>query len=325
MSSKNSSAEYSNQVNEMNKPLVVVVLGPTASGKTSLGIEIAERFDGEIVSADSMQIYENMDVATAKPTPQEQSRVKHHLVGFVPMGEKFSVAKYKEKAIQVIDDILSKGKLPVVVGGTGLYIDTLINNTEFFDYQESDIRTKLEERCRKDGIEALFKELYEIDPVAAERLHINDTKRIIRALEVYYSTGKTISEQDKLSHENESKYHFCIIGLNAKDRQYLYDRINLRVDLMLESGLLEETKVFFDSDVSATAAQAIGYKELKPFIDSLVTLDEAIEKLKMESRRYAKRQLTWFRRNSSINWLYIDELSSQELIDTACRIIENER
>ena len=318
-------AEYSNQVNEMNKPLVVVVLGPTASGKTSLGIEIAERFGGEIVSADSMQIYENMDIATAKPTPQEQARVKHHLVGFVPMGEKFSVAKYKEKATQVINDILSRGKLPIVVGGTGLYIDTLINNTEFLDYEESDIRAKLEERCQKDGIESLLKELAEIDPVAAERLHINDTKRIIRALEVYYSTGKTITEQDKLSHEIESKYRFCIIGLNANDRQYLYDRINLRVDLMLEAGLLEETKTFFDCEVSATAAQAIGYKELKPYIDSLVTLDEATDKLKMESRRYAKRQLTWFRRNSNINWLYIDEMSSQELIDTACRIIENER
>jgi tRNA dimethylallyltransferase len=325
MNSKNSSAEYSNQVKEMNKPLVVVVVGPTASGKTSLGIEIAERLGGEIVSADSMQIYENMDIATAKPTPQEQARVKHHLVGFVPMGEKFSVAKYKEKATQAIDDILSREKLPVVVGGTGLYIDTLINNTEFLDYEESDIRTKLEERCRNEGIEALLEELGKIDPDTAGRLHINDTKRIIRALEVYYSTGKTISQQDELSHKNESKYRFCIIGLNAKDRQYLYDRINLRVDLMLEAGLLEETRAFFASEVSATAAQAIGYKELKPYINSLVSLEEATDKLKMESRRYAKRQLTWFRRNSSINWLYIDDMSSQELIDKACRIIENER
>ena len=309
----------------MSKPLVVVVLGPTASGKTSLGIEIAERLGGEIVSADSMQIYENMDIATAKPTPQEQARVKHHLVGFVPMGEKFSVAKYKEKAIEVIDDILSRGKLPVVVGGTGLYIDTLINNTEFFDYEESDIRQKLELRCQSEGIEALYSELKNIDPDAAERLHINDAKRIIRALEVYYSTGKTITEQDKLSREKESKYRWCVIGLNANDRQYLYDRINFRVDLMLNDGLLEETKAFFNSDVSATAAQAIGYKELKPYIDSLVSLEEAIEKLKMESRRYAKRQLTWFRKNSSINWLYIDELKSDELINAAIRIIENER
>ena len=309
----------------MNKPLVVVVLGPTASGKTSLGIEIAERFGGEIVSADSMQIYENMDIATAKPTPQEQARVKHHLIGFVPIGEKFSVAKYKEKAVEAIDQILSAGKLPVVVGGTGLYIDTLINNTEFLDYEESDIRQNLELRCRDEGIEVLYNELKKIDPDTAERLHINDNKRIIRALEVYYSTGKTITEQDKLSHKNESKYNWCIIGLNAKDRQFLYDRINLRVDLMLKDGLLEETEAFFNSDVSATAAQAIGYKELKPYINSLITLDEAIEKLKMESRRYAKRQLTWFRKKNSVNWLYIDELKPEELINEACKIIKNER
>lgn len=325
MSLKSSSAEYSNQVNEMNKPLVVVVLGPTASGKTSLGIEIAERLGGEIISADSMQIYENMDIATAKPTPEEQARIKHHLVGFVPMGEKFSVAKYKEKATEVIDDILSRVKLPIVVGGTGLYIDTIINNTEFLDYEESNIRAELEERCCNEGIESLFAELRKIDPATAERLHINDTKRIIRALEVYHSTGKTISKQAENSHNNESKYRFCIIGLNVKDRQYLYDRINLRVDRMIETGLIEEAIAFFQSEVSATAAQAIGYKELKSYIDSLVSLQEATEKLKMESRRYAKRQLTWFRKNDNINWLYIDEMSSDELICAACSIIENER
>ena len=309
----------------MNKPLVVVVLGPTASGKTSLGIEIAERFGGEIVSADSMQIYENMDIATAKPSADELARVKHHLIGFVPMGESFSVAKYKEKAIEAIDDILSRGKLPVVVGGTGLYIDTLIKNTEFFDYESSDIREKLEERSKSEGIEALLRELKSIDPDTAERLHVNDSKRIIRALEVYHLTGKTISQQAELSHLNESKYNWCIIGLRATDRQYLYDRINLRVDIMLKEGLLSEAETFFNSEISKTAAQAIGYKELKPYIDGLVTLDEAIEKLKMETRRYAKRQLTWFRRNPDINWLDIDLFTSGELIDKACSIVENER
>lgn len=309
----------------MNKPLVAVVVGPTASGKTSLGIEIAERFDGEIVSADSMQIYENMDIATAKPTDSELERVKHHLIGFVPAGESFSVAKYKEKAIDAIDKILLKGKLPVVVGGTGLYIDTLIKNTQFFDYEESDIRVKLEDRCEKEGIDSLYNELKSVDPTTAQRLHINDTKRIIRALEVYYSTGMTISKQDELSHLNESKYRFCIIGLNANDRQYLYDRINLRVDMMLEEGLIAEADSFFKSDISKTAAQAIGYKELKPYFDSLVTLDEAVEKLKMETRRYAKRQLTWFRRNNDIHWLNIDEYEKNKLIERACEIIENER
>ena len=309
----------------MEKPLVIVVLGPTASGKTSLGIEIAEKFGGEIVSADSMQIYESMDIATAKPTTDELSRVKHHLIGFVPVGEKFSVAKYKQKAVDAIDDILSRGKLPVVVGGTGFYIDTLVKNTEFLDYEESDIREKLEAKCSENGIESLYEELKAIDPKTAQKLHLNDNKRIIRALEVYYSTGKTISEQDEASHLNESKYRWCLIGLKAQNRQYLYDRINLRVDKMLEEGLLEETERFFESKVSATAAQAIGYKELKPYIDSLVSLDEAVEKLKMESRRYAKRQLTWFRRNSDIHWLDIDTLTSKELIDKACEIINNER
>lgn len=309
----------------MEKPLVVVVLGPTASGKTSLSIEIAEHFGGEIVSADSMQIYENMDIATAKPTADELSRVRHHLIGFVPAGESFSVARYKEKAIGAIDDILSRGKLPVVVGGTGLYIDTLIKNTEFFEYEESDIRARLEDRCDKEGIEALYDELRNIDPVTAGKLHINDVKRIIRALEVYYSTGMTISKQEELSHKNESRYRFCLIGLNANDRQYLYDRINLRVDMMLKEGLVKEAESFFRSDISKTAAQAIGYKELRPYFDSLVTLEEAIEKLKMETRRYAKRQLTWFRRNPDIHWLNIDEYDKSGLTEKACDIIKNER
>ena len=309
----------------MKKPLIVVVLGPTASGKTSLGIEIAEKFDGEIVSADSMQIYENMDIATAKPSVSELARVRHHLIGFVPMGESYSVAKYKQEALSAINDIISRGKLPVVVGGTGFYIDTLVKNTEFFDYESTDIREKLEKRCESEGIEALYSELESIDPETASRLHINDTKRIIRALEVYHLTGKTISLQAELSHLNESAYNWCLIGLRAEDRQYLYDRINRRVDIMLEQGLLREAEAFFASDISDTAAQAIGYKELKPYIDGLVTLEEATEKLKMETRRYAKRQLTWFRRNPDINWLDIDLLTSDELIDKACLIVENER
>lgn len=309
----------------MEKPLVVVVLGPTASGKTSLGIEIAEKFGGEIISADSMQIYENMDIATAKPSADELARVKHHLIGFVPMGEVFSVAKYKDKAIETIDDILSRGKLPVVVGGTGFYIDTLVKNTEFFDYEDSDVRVKLEQRLENEGIETLYEELGKIDPITAERLHINDVKRILRALEVYYLTGKTISEQDEHSHLNGSKYSWLLIGLRAEDRQYLYNRINLRVDMMLEEGLLDETKSFFDSEVSSTAAQAIGYKELRPYIDGLVSLDDAVEKLKMETRRYAKRQLTWFRRNPEIHWFDIDKLTAQELIEKACSLVDNER
>ncbi len=309
----------------MDKPLVAVVVGPTASGKTSLGIEIAKRLDGEIVSADSMQIYKNMDIATAKPTVEELSQAKHHLIGFLDPGEEFSVAKYKILATDAIDDILSRGKLPVVVGGTGLYVDTLIKNTEFLDYNKSDIRQRLEERALDEGIQVLYNELAKVDPAAAERLHINDNKRILRALEVFYSTGETITHQCEVSHLNESKYRFCIIGLTAQNRQYLYDRINYRVDLMLEQGLVEETKQFFALNLGSTAKQAIGYKEIKPYLDGLVSLEDASDKLKMETRRYAKRQLTWFRRNDSINWLTIDSMTKDELFDRACQIINNER
>ena len=215
--------------------------------------------------------------------------------------------------------------MPIVVGGTGLYIDTLINNTEFLDYEKSDIRSTLEQRNENEGTESLWNELNSIDPETAQKLHLNDTKRIIRALEVFYSTGKTISEQRELSHINESPYNWCLIGLNADDRQYLYDRINLRVDIMLNMGLLKEAEDFFSSDVSHTAIQAIGYKELKPYIDGEKSLEDAVEKLKMETRRYAKRQLTWFRRYSDINWFMIDRYDKYELVDRVSALIDENR
>ncbi|MGN1418521.1 MAG: tRNA (adenosine(37)-N6)-dimethylallyltransferase MiaA [Acutalibacteraceae bacterium] len=291
----------------MSKNFVIVIAGPTASGKTALGIEIAKRVGGEIISADSMQIYKDITVATAKPTEEEMHEVKHHLVDFLPLGEKFSVAKYKALAQKKIDEIFAKGKTPVIVGGTGLYIDSLLNNTAFCDYEKNDVRQKIEAEADKVGIEKIYEHLKTIDPEAASKLHLNDRKRIIRALEVYYLTGKTISEQNALSHAEKSKYAFCLIGLNAHDRQFLYDRINRRVDFMLENGLIEEAKRFYSSEISKTAAQAIGYKELKPYLDGEISLEEATEKLKMETRRYAKRQLTWFRRYKEINWVYIDE------------------
>ncbi|MBR6568161.1 MAG: tRNA (adenosine(37)-N6)-dimethylallyltransferase MiaA [Clostridia bacterium] len=306
----------------MKKPLVIVVAGPTASGKTSLAIEIAKRFNGEVVSADSMQIYKNMDIATAKPTEEEMSEIRHHLIGFVDCNDEYSVAMYKNDAVRAIKEILSLGKLPVVCGGTGLYIDTLIKNTSFFDYEKSNVRSELEKMADEKGIEHLFEKLKEVDPEAARRLHLNDRKRIIRALEVYLSTGKTITEQDRLSHLEESEFDWCVIGLTASDRQFLYERINKRVDIMLESGLLREAEEFFSSDYSATAKQAIGYKELKPYFDGLISLEEATERLKMETRRYAKRQLTWFRRNGNINWIEIDRYGSSEIVDIAAEIIE---
>lgn len=307
----------------MEKPLVVVVVGPTASGKTSLAIEIAKSMNGEIISADSMQIYNGMDIATAKPSQEEMQGIPHHLISIVDADESFSVNEFKKRATDAIDSILEKNKLPIVAGGTGFYVDTLINNTEFLDYEKDDIREKLEKRAVEEGISSLYNELKAVDPETAEKLHENDNKRIIRALEVYYSTGKTITHQRELSHLNESPYRFCIIGINANNRQILYDRINLRVDIMLENGLIEEAKEFYSSTVSDTAKQAIGYKELKPYLDGLCSLEEAIEKLKMETRRYAKRQLTWFRKRENINWIYIDELDKVGLLKKALEFIKN--
>ena len=302
------------------KNKVVVIVGPTASGKTSLSIEIASHFNGEVISADSMQIYKNMDIATAKPDKNEMRGITHHLIDFLPQTEKFSVARYKEFCYDCIDEIIKKEKLPVIVGGTGLYVDTVINNTVFLEYESNDIRQKLEEECEKSGIESLYNRLCEIDKESAEKLNLSDKKRIIRALEVYYSTGKTKTQQNDLSHVEESKYDFCIIGLNAVDRNVLYERINKRVDLMLSMGLIEEARAFFENDYSSTAVQAIGYKELKPFLDGICSLEDAVEKLKMETRRYAKRQLTWFRRNEKINWLYLD--SDMNIVREAIDIIE---
>ena len=306
----------------MDKKTVIVIVGPTASGKTSLSIEIAKEIGGEIVSADSMQIYKDMDIATAKPTKAEMKNIPHHLISIIDSDENFSVAAYKEKALGAIADIFKRDKTPVVVGGTGLYIDTLINNTTFFDFDKSDMREKLQERLEKEGIEKLYEELQKIDGETAEKLHINDTKRILRALEVYYSTGKTISLQAELSHNEESDYNWLIIGLTAENREVIYDRINRRVDIMLEDGLLREAKEFFASEKSSTAKQAIGYKELKGYFDGVISLEEATENLKRETRRYAKRQLTWFRRNKNINWISIDGKTSEEIFAEALAMVK---
>lgn len=307
----------------MNKKTVIVIVGPTASGKTSLSIEIAKKMQGEIISADSMQIYKEMDVATAKPTLEEMQGIPHHLMGFLEPTENFSVADFKVKALSAIEDIFKRGKQPIVAGGTGFYVDTLIKNTTFFDFDKNEKRNELSDRLEKEGIEKLYDELKEVDPASAEKLHINDIKRILRALEVYYSTGKTITLQSELSHENESEYNWFIIGLTAENREILYDRINRRVDIMLNNGLLDEAEKFFSSEKSGTSKQAIGYKEFKPYFDGEATLEEVIESLKRETRRYAKRQLTWFRRNPDINWIDISELSNEEILKKAFDLLEN--
>lgn len=307
----------------MKKPLAVALVGPTASGKSSLAVKLAKHFAGEVVSADSMQIYKHMDIATAKVTAEEMQGVPHHLIDFVEPWESFSVAEYKALALSCIGDIVRRGKLPVLAGGTGFYVDTVINNTSFLDYEKTDIRKKLLLRAESEGIEALWNELSKVDKESAEKIHKNDLKRIVRALELYSATGKTMTEQRRLSHLEESGYSFCLIGLTAENRQFLYDRIDRRVDLMLKNGLLEEAKSFFELEHSQTAKQAIGYKELKPYFDGVLTLEEATENLKRETRRYAKRQLSWFRRNENINWLYIDKESEETLFIKSLEIIEN--
>lgn len=307
----------------MDKKTVIVIVGPTASGKTSLSIELAKKLRGEIVSADSMQIYKDMDIATAKPTADEMQNIPHHLISIIDSTESFSVAAYKEKAMAAIDEIFSKGRQPIVVGGTGLYVDTLINNTTFFDFDKTEHRAILEKRLETEGIETLYNELNEVDSATAEKLHINDSKRIMRALEVYYATGKTISLQAELSHEKESDYNWFVIGLNAEDREVLYDRINRRVDIMLRQGLLKEAEEFFSSDKSSTSKQAIGYKELKPYFDGIMSLEDATENLKRETRRYAKRQLTWFRKNEKINWINIDSKTSADILAESIGILNS--
>lgn len=296
-----------------NKINVLAVVGPTASGKTKLSVELAKALNGEIVSADSMQIYKGMDIGTAKPTFEEMQGIPHHLMGFLDSNENFSVAIYVEMAHKIIAEINSKGKLPIVTGGTGLYVDSLLNSIKFFDNTSDDnIREKYSKLLEENGLDFLLDRLKGIDIESYEKLlEQRNAKRIIRALEFYEVTGKTISEQNRLS-KQDSPYNPIKIGLTCRDRQVLYDRINLRVDLMLKDGLLDEAEKVLNSDLSNTAEKAIGYKELIPYFKGESTLDECIEVLKMNTRRYAKRQLTWFRRDQDINWIYIDGYSSFE-------------
>ena len=297
----------------MNKIPVIAVVGPTASGKTSMSIEIAKRFSGQVVSADSMQIYEKMNIATAKPTDDEMQGIPHHLIGFQPIDKKFSVAEYVTLAKECIEKIYNDGDMPVIAGGTGLYIDSLLQNIQFSQEDEnSKIRQELTEMFNEKGAEYMLEALREIDPETASRLHLSDKSRIIRALEIYNATGKTMTEQKVLSRLEETPYDVLYIGINYRDRNVLYDRINFRVDLMLENGLLEEAKEFYNIPQDKTACQAIGYKELAPYFRDELTLEECVEKLKLETRHYAKRQLTWFRKNENINWIYPDDYDSTE-------------
>lgn len=302
----------------MDKQFVVVVCGPTASGKTALSVELAKRLDGEIISADSMQIYKGMDIATAKPTEEEKQGIPHYLMDFLDPHDSFSVADYVKAAHGMIADIAAREKLPIITGGTGLYINSLIDNLNF-EETESDYeyRDELRSLAQEKGNAYLLRMLREIDPETAERLHENNLNRIIRALEVYKTTGKTMSEQQRLSKLTPSPYIPCMIQLDY-DRETLYDRINRRVDIMLAEGLIDEARQFMNIDDYPTAAQAIGYKELMPYLKSESTLEPCVERLKQETRKYAKRQLTWFRRDKRIHYIKADGgRSFSEIVDEA--------
>jgi len=289
-----------------SKPVVYIV-GPTASGKTSFSVELAKRFNGEIVSGDSMQIYKGMHIASAAPDEQEKQGIPHHLFEFLEPDEKFSVYEYVKIAQLVINDIHSRNKLPIVVGGTGLYISSLAENLTF-DTEPSDmkIREELESKAINNGLQELYEYLKKIDPVSAQKISPNDKKRIIRAIEIYEISRKTKSECDYASKKNGVIYDNLYLGLTYADRELLYERINKRVDIMHKNGLIDEAKAAYGI-VGGTAAQAIGHKELFEFFDGNMSLDDAIEHLKMQTRRYAKRQLTWFRKNKNINWIFMDK------------------
>lgn len=306
----------------MKKLPVIAVVGPTASGKTSLAVELCRRLGGEVVSADSMQIYRGMDIATAKPTAKEMCGVTHHIIDFLDMGSEFSVADYVGMAHRVIADISERGRIPVICGGTGLYVDSLINNIRFEkSVSSTPLREKLKKLAEEKGGAYLLEKLRDIDPETASHLHQNNLNRIIRALEVYETTGQTMSEHIRNSRSEESPYDSCVLGLDYKDRQVLYGRIEKRIDMMLEAGLLEEAEHILREPGLRTAAQAIGYKELAPYFDGAEPLEDCVLRLKQATRRYAKRQLTWFRKNRNIIWLYPDEIGSAEaLYDIAEKI-----
>ena len=302
----------------MEKTKIICVVGATASGKTDLAVKLAKAVDGEIISADSMQVYKNMPIATAVATKEEQDGVVHHLVEFLDTDQTFSVADFVERAKVLIDEITARGRVPIVAGGTGLFVDSLVKNISFSQVgSNAEIRNELAEKSNEE----LFEKLVELDPKSAEDIHPNNRKRVIRALELCMS-GTSKTEQNENSMLIDSPYDALYIGIGYQDRQKLYDRINKRVDLMLEAGLENEARQMLGKQ-GLTARQAIGHKELQPYIDGNITLDEAVEGLKRETRRYAKRQLTWFRRNENINWLYADEMSRDELVEKAVDLAKN--
>ncbi len=304
---------------EKKQPLIAVV-GPTASGKTAVGIALAKEYNGEVVSADSMQIYKGMDIATAKPDEEEMQGIPHHLISELEPTSSFSVAEYVKLAQQKIEDIAARGKIPILVGGTGLYVSSLIDNINFDNaITDGSVRRRLTEEAEQIGNEAMLERLREIDPEAAEKIPAANLVRVIRALEVYEVTGIPFSRHKELNRMQDSLYNACMIGLTYKDRNVLYDRINKRVDIMLQKGLIEECRAVYENEKLGTACQAIGYKELIPYFENKKTKEECIDKIKQYSRNYAKRQLTWFRRDERIQWVEIDEDTAFSTIIAECK------
>ncbi len=286
------------------KPIVYVIGGPTASGKSKLAVELAKKVNGEIISADSMQIYKEMNIGTAKVNKEEMQGVQHYLVDFVSPDERYSVSNFKKDAERAIEEILAKGKTPIVVGGTGLYIDSLIYGIEFQDEEvDLEYREKLNKIADEEGLENLYKKAQKIDPEAMKKISVNDKKRIIRVLEIYHKTGKTKTEQEAQSRKNKVKYEYKVFAITM-DREKLYERIEQRVDSMIEQGLIEEVKQILEKyHTFPTAMQGLGYKEVVEYLEGSCTKEEMIEKIKKETRHYAKRQLTWFRKNKETIWL----------------------
>ncbi len=296
---------------------IICIAGPTASGKTALAVELAKQLDGEVVSCDSMQIYKRMDIGTAKPTRKEMQGIPHHMLSVAEPDEDFSVSRYCQMAAPIVDDIVARGKTAIIAGGTGLYMDALIKGNAFAPYPSTGRREELEALAERDGIEAVIARLRAVDPDSANRLHPSDRKRIIRAMEVYLETGKTITQHNLQTQALPSRYSPVWFALEDRDRAALYDRIDRRVEEMLHSGLIDEIKALLDSGIpeKCTAMQAIGYKEYVDALRGRCSIEEATALVQQASRHYAKRQLTWFRRNKAIHWL------TREPGDTTAKIV----
>lgn len=304
---------------------IICIAGPTASGKTALAVELAKELNGEVVSCDSMQVYERMDIGTAKPTAEEMQGIPHHMLDVAQAWEDFSVSRYCAQAAPIVDDIIARGRTAIIAGGTGLYMDSLIRGNDFAPFPSTGVREALEKRAEAEGTQSLLAELAQVDPESAGRLHPSDRKRIIRALEVYRETGITITEHNRRTREIPPKYRPIWLGLDFSDRAALYRRIDRRVEAMLEAGLLEEIRSLLESGVpeTCTAMQAIGYKEFLPVLRGERVLCDAAAEVCQSSRRYAKRQLTWFRRNQAIHWIVREEDEApEEIIRQARQILQ---